>query len=148
MLLAALREPAPNANRFDGGGSFLGELIAVDGPNLGQNYLGKLDGPGGDWAGRGGSLGKFDWDGFGQERAAGAAAAPSPLSLNPADLLAQQQGLELDKVTDGRSGADSTRAMGREPPTAVPQQRVPDEGKALDLGKDHGQDRDQGLLPG
>ena len=96
------------------------------------------------------------WDGFGQERAAGEPSAPSlatspspsPLSLNPADLLSQQQGLELDKGTDDRAGADPTLVKGREPTKAVPQQRVPEPDKAPGLGKDHGQDRDQGLLPG
>ena len=67
VLLAALREPATNAaNRFDGGGSFLGDLSSLDAPNLGPSYLGKLDEPGGDWIERSGLLGKLDWDGFGQ----------------------------------------------------------------------------------
>ena len=118
--------------------------------------MGKLDEPGGDWIVRGGLIGKLDWDGFGEERVAGAGLAPSlatspatsPLSLNPADLLSQQQGLELDKGIDDRAGADSTLATGRDLPTAVPQQRVPEPDKAPSLGKDHSQDRDQGLLPG
>ena len=157
LLLAALREPASSVNRFDGSGSFLGDLSPVDAPNFGPSYLGKLDELDGEWAGRGGMLGKLDWDGFGQERAAGAASAtslpttqtPSPLSLTPADLLSQQQqGLELDTGNAVRAGTDTTLPKGREPPTVVTHQRVPDQGKVPDLGRDHGQDRDQGLLPG